>query len=156
MKVRFWRILENVFLFRPKVSVCSCLDMSLLQLSLTIVYPLLKLDIIEESNRDRVSVEYPSFECVHSLRYGQRNSVLMSVEMKFTRRADNWLVNLTKTGTGGCESRGMKTRSTLPYCTGIRKADNQVDSISQPSVSILPQSPGSSFHLPTLHPGLNH
>lgn len=91
------------FIFIQTESVCSRLGMSLPQSSLIIVYPLLKLGIIEESNRDRVSVEYPSFECVHSLKYGQDNSVLMSVDMKLTRRADNWLVNLTKTGTGGCE-----------------------------------------------------
>lgn len=99
--------------------------MSLLRFSLIIIYSLLKLGIIKESNRDRVSVEYPSFKCVHSLRYGQDNSVLVSVDMKLTRRADNWLVNLTNTGTGGCESREMKTRSTLPYCPGIRKADTK-------------------------------
>ena len=73
---------------------------------LIIIDPLLKLGVIKESNCNLIPIEYSSFKCINRLNdICQNNLVGSRKHIKLTRRADSWLVNLTKTGTGGPESR---------------------------------------------------
>lgn len=73
---------------------------------LIIIDPLLKLGVIKKSSCNLVPTKYSSFECINRLNDIRQNNLVGSYKrMKLTRRADNWLVNLTKTGTGGPESR---------------------------------------------------